>query len=549
MNSLIKFKNQIELLGFKVEIPPPEIEADLAIPCFKLNKNEIVQKIKDLREPLISDIEIVGDYINIVVNKNLLAQNLFQEVEKEKDGYGQAEVSANQKIIIEFSDPNIAKPLNVGHFRSTMIGQALVNLYRWQKYEVISINHLGDWGTQFGKLLVAHQKWNSDEPDLFKLYVRFHAESENNHQLEEEARQAFKKLENGDSELLALWQKITEESVVEFDKIYNELKVKFDHIIGESFYKDLAKEAISEALQKKVAEKSEGAVIISETKTGLPTFVIQKSDESSIYASRDLAAAKDRLERWQPEKIIYAVGSEQNLYFKQIFKTLGLLGYDPQKFVHVSLGLVILSEGKMSTRQGKVVLLEDLLKEALEKTKGDKVIAYGALIYNALSSSPEKTIIFDWQKMLSLNGASAPYIQYGYVRAKSILEKIPNQVILNSDRGRDEESLKSSSPSLRESDSERSNLNRLTNTDQNLIKLLALFPEICQQAQQLNAPHLLAAYLNNLVQEFNRFYATERVLEEKEESVKNFRLRLISAFIQVVKNGLGLLNINVPEKM
>lgn len=512
-----------EKTGLRTELPPPEIEADLAIPCFDRKPQTVAEKLRNLT-PLIKEIKIAGRYVNVILDSRRLAETVLPQIAREKENYGRGRAGADKTVIIEYSQPNIAKPLNVGHFRSTIIGQVLVNLYRWQGYRVIAINHLGDWGTQFGRLLVACHKWGAEEKDLFKLYVRFHAEEEKNPALADEARAMFHRLEQDDPKLLALWQKVVAESMKHFNAMYEELNISFDHITGESFYRTLAPAMAQEALDKGVAEKSGGAVIVPESKTGLSTFVIQKSDQSSIYAGRDLAAAKYRLQKWNPEKIIYIVGSEHNLYFKQIFKTLDLLGYDKNKFVHVSLGLVVLPEGKMSTRKGQVVFLEDLMREALEKTNGNKAIGYGALIYHALASNPEKTVVFQWDKLLSLTGASGPYLQYGYVRAHSILAKAPAPPVTVPD------------------------FSDLTNNDTKMVKLLARFPDVCAQAQQLNNPRLLVDYLNDLIREFNRFYETEPVLGAA-SSLRQSRLQIVAAVAQVIKNGLTLLTIKTPEKM
>ena len=511
--------------GLRTEIPPAVIEADLTIPCFAADPQKIAEKIRGL-DSLIAEVKIAGRYVNIIFDKERLAAGVLKQIEKEKNQYGSSKIGRLRKIIVEYSQPNVAKPLSVGHLRATLVGQVLKNLYDFQGYKTIGINHIGDWGTQFGKLLVAYDKWPKERRNLFHLYVKFHEEAKKNPVLEDEARTAFGQLEKGNKNYREIWKKIVSDSLKEFNKIYKLLGVKFDHTTGESFYHKLVPAVIEEAVKKETAKPSEGAIIVPEETTGLPTFVIQKKDEATIYAGRDLAAARYRLKKFRPDKIIYVTGSEQELYFRQIFKALELLGQRREKFEHVSFGLVRLAEGRMATREGRVILLNDLIKEAIKRAKNETV-GLGAIIYNVLAVSREKTVVFDWQKMLNLRGNSAPYLLYVYARCRSILRKLKNPGAR----------IKSTNQNL-----------KLTDSETKLIKLSAGFPDICERAQKERAPHLVANYLNELAQEFNRFYEKEPVLKAPDD-VRNFRLRLVSAVAQIMKNGLGLLNIKTLEKL
>lgn len=517
----------LEKLGYKIEIPPANVDADLAIPAFKLDKEKAVQLIKSLNNPLVSEVTIFGNYINIKLNTENLAPLVIKDIFQQKEKYGINSDGQKKTVIIEYSSPNIAKPMHIGHLRNTLIGNALKNIYEANGYKVVSANYIGDWGTHIGKILLAYQKWPEiAKENLYELYVKIGPEIEKNPNLEKEAQELFRRLEEGDKKLVKIWKEFCEFSIKDFKKVYKILGISFDLWNGESFYQPFIKETLKEVLSKGIAaQEPDGPVVVEFGQEKLPSFLLQKSDGASLYSARDLALAKWRLEKYSPEKVIHVAGHEQELYFKQIFETLGLMGYPKEKFLHVSYGVVTLKGEKMSTRTGHVVLLEDLLKEAVKKANEDKIIGIGAVIYNTLVQSNEKDISFDWGKMLSLEGNSAPYIQYGYVRAMGILKKAgglpggePEKFVFV-----EEHEIK-------------------------LIKMLSFFGEIIKQAGRLNSPHIIANYLNNLVQEFNRFYNNAPVLEAP-GNIKYSRLALVEAFAQVVKNGLWLLGIQVPKKM
>ncbi len=524
----------LEKIVNKVEIPPPEVDADLAIPAFNLNKNKIVEDIKALNNPLFDndEIKIVGQYINIKFENKAVA-NLIHLLNIEgAERFFSNEDGNGQKIMIEYSAPNIAKPMHIGQARNNAIGHALVNIYKANGYKVITTNHFGDWGMSLAKIMLAYQKWGdvkefekNPTQHLLDLYIKITKESEKNPELENESRALFKKLEDGDQELRSLWQKFRDISVADFKRVYELLGIDFDIWNGESFYEPFINGVIQEALDKKVAtQETGGPVVVNLDQFKLPSYLLRKSDGASLYGARDLAVAIWRLKNYNPDKILYVVGHEQELYLKQIFKTLGLMGYPEAKFEHVSYGVVTLDNKKMSTRAGHIIFLEDGLKQAIEKSKNIKEVGIGAVVFNMLFQGREKDIAFDWDRILNIQGNSAPYIQYGYVRAKSILEKAVM--------------------------SEKPNLILISEKEIKLAKMILVYKEIVvRQAKQFNAPHIIATFLNSFVQEFNRFYANNPVISAESDLVKNSRLLLTKSVAQVIKNGLWLLGIQVPEKM
>ena len=522
----------LEKIVDKVEIPPSEVDADLAIPAFKLDKEKLLEEIKKLNNPLFKEIKIVGQYINIKLDIEGLGPKIFAQINTEGDKFGFNNNGEGKKIMIEYSSPNIAKPMHMGHARNNAIGHALVNIYIANGYKVTTTNHLGDWGMSLAKIMLAYQKWGEIEQfeknpihHLLDLYIRITKESEANPNLEDEARALFKKLENGDQELRSLWQKFRDVRVADFKRVYELLNIDFDIWNGESFYEPFINEIVQEALNKKVATRETGGpVVVNLDQYKLPSYLLCKSDGASLYGARDLAVGVWRLKNHNPDKILYVVGHEQELYLKQIFKTLGLMGYPEEKFEHISYGVVTLDGKKISTRSGNIIFLEDGLKEAIKKAKDNKEVGIGAVIFNILSQGKERDVSFDWDRALSVQGNSAPYIQYGYVRAKNILNKAPNftkpkEILLDAPHGT------------------------------KLVRMMATFPEVIKQAKRFNSPHLIATFLNNFVQEFNRFYAKDNVIFQMREDIKNSRLLLIKSVAQVIKNGLWLLGIQVPEKM
>lgn len=559
-----KIKRAIEKVLADLGIQAPEIKlehpADLAHGDFSTNVALTVKtdarKIKEeLEKNLpaeVEKIEIAGPgFINFYLSEKFFAEALKEILDKRED-FGRSEAGKGKKAIIEYSSPNIAKPFTVGHLRSTIIGDAVANLLTASGYEVIRDNHLGDWGTQFGKLIVAIKKWGnfdaikkSDNPikDLVALYVKFHDEAEKNATLEDEARAEFSKLESGDSEAKKIWQECINLSLAEFAKIYQRLGVSFNTQYGESFFIDKIAPVHDELIKKNLLTDSEGAkVVMFEEETKLPPLIIEKSDGSTIYATRDLAADLWRKKEYNPDLIINEVGSEQALYFQQIFKTEELLGwFKPDQRVHVMHGLYRFKEGKMSTRKGNVIWLEEVLDEAVKRASEfnaepavAEAVAIGAIKYNDLKRDSKQDIIFDWDEILNLKGNSGPYLQYTYARTKSILEK--------AGVSGEERTLICEFPSLTVS-KEGLLSSELTPVE----KLLYRFPEVVERAAREYAPHHLCTYLYELASAFSSYYADHQIVSDEPESL--YRVALTAAVGQVLKNGLTLLGIATPEKM
>jgi arginyl-tRNA synthetase len=531
---------------------PKEGFGDFAYPCFNLAKKErkdpkeIAEKIaKTFKLNFIKEARAIGPYVNFYVNWPVFAEGLLKSMNKK---YGSSDIGRGKTVIVEYSDPNIAKPMHVGHLRSTIIGQSLYNIYKFLGYKCISWNYIGDWGTQFGKVIVAYKKWGSKQKlkkdsikELFRLYVKFHEEVKNNSKLEDEAREWVKKLEGENKEALNLWKQFTELSRKELEKTYKILNIKFDLYTGESFFNKMAKKSIVEAVEKGVATRdSDGAIIVDLSNYNMPPYLIQKSDEATLYSTRDIALIKYRYEKYKFYKNIYVVGSEQKLHFQQLFKTCELLGVKGvENSVHVDYGLMSLPKGKLSTREGKVIFLEDLINEAIDlarkivnkknpklsKSKKDAVaetVGIGSIKFNDLSNDRINNIVFDWKKMLTIEGKSAPYIQYTYARAVSILRKAktkPTGKIL-----------------LREP------------LEESILKKIAQFPEIVERSAKEFKPHYIANYCFELAEMFNMFYQKFRVLDT-EKGLRNSRLKLVESVKTVLKTGLNLLGIDVLEEM
>lgn len=625
-NILAELKKKFDY-DFLFETPPKGIEADLSIPCFtpakdlKTSHLNLVRGVSDFinkrfsgAEGVVLKVSSEGGYANLIFKKERIAVKVLKEIEKLGDLYGASESGVGNFVMIDYSSPNIAKPMSVGHLRSTIIGNSLKNIYEFSGFSVISINHLGDWGTQFGKLLYALETYGDPRElkknpfqEFLNLYVKFHEEAEKNKELEEKARKIFKTLENGKSlTFLLKWLEICDLSVKEFDKIYRRLDVLFDLTLGESFYKKMAEEVVEFAVRKGVARKEpNGPTIIEFKNSEFPSLLLQKSDEASLYAGRDLAAAVFRndflskfkqlsknnlMEKGDKEnKIIYVVGNDQNLYFKQLFKILELLKIgDKKNFSHLGFGLVSLPDGKMSTRAGRVVFLDDLLDEAEKKAENlvkeknpdlseeeikiiKKAIGISAVLYADLSQYREKNIVFTWDKMLNMKGDSSPYLQYAYARTNSILEKVGEFSLRNSlgkvdfPNGLGKLGFPSENKPPHKEISADDSINHLQNQfsissilskdflcggkeEENLGFMLAKFPEAVNDARNLGRPDKVANYLNDLVKVFNRFYENAPVLSS-EGDTRNFRLTLVKSTGQVIKNGLWLLGIKIVDKM
>lgn len=476
-------------------------------------------------------------FINFWLSEETLANELKQII-KQGGKYGGSNTGKNKTIIIDYSAPNVAKPMNVGHLRSTLIGQSLADILRFSGYKVIGDNHLGDWGTQFGALIAAYKKWGKKSKldknpidYLVKLYIRFHKESKRNDGLIVLAREETKKLQQGDSESRKLWKLFVKESLIDFNRIYKRLGIKFDVILSESFYNSLLSRVVADAIRKNVAQFDDGAVKVLYKDDRLSPLVIQKSDESYLYSTTDLAAIKYRVKKWKPTKILYVVANEQTLHFEQIFEASERLGYEKkEKLAHVKFGMVLGETGKkMSTRRGQYIKLEELLDKAVSKAakinkKVSEVVGIGAIKYQTLSRERKSDIVFDWNQMLALHGNSGPYLQYTYARLKSVLRKAHG-----SPRKTDFLLLKEPE-------------------EKAVMRQLIYFPEIVERAAERYETNIIADYLFKLANTLNLFYERLPILKA-EKLIRENRLNLIITATIVLKNGLKLLGIETPEKM
>ena len=482
------------------------------------------------------------------MDKVKFSESIVNEILSEKDSYGSSKIGDGKRYLVEYSSPNIAKPFHVGHLFTTAIGNALYKMLKFEGYDTVRINHLGDWGTQFGKLISAYKRWGNEEAiekspitELLRIYVKFHDEAEKNPSLEDEGRMYFKKLEEGDNEAVELWKRFKDLSLKEFNNIYSILGVDFDSWAGESFYNDKMDIVVKELEEKNVLTDSNGAKVVMLDEYNMPPCIVVKSDGASIYATRDLAAAMYRKKHYNFDKCIYVVGKDQILHFKQVFKTLELAGHTWAKdCVHIPFGLVKFADRKLSTRKGNVVLLEELLKEAVAKTLETinvknpelkekemvaKKIGIGAVLFTYLKNSREKDIVFDWDEMLSFEGETGPYVQYSYARAKSILRKAEG---INGD----------------------ADFSKLTSKEEfELTKVLEGFNKAILLAIDRLEPSVVTRYTIEVAKAFNKFYNAHSVLNLEDTGLKVARLKLIEATAQVIKNSLNLIGINVVEEM
>ncbi len=545
-----------EIVNF-ISIPPDSKLGDYAFPCFKLGKNakEEAEKLKaKIKLPdFIAKVEVAGPYLNFFIKNKVLIEETLSHIYQEQKQFGSQNLGKGKKNVIDFSSPNIAKPFGIGHLRSTVIGNALSKVYRALGYEVIGVNHLGDWGTQFGKLIVAYNKWGSEEElkkdpikYLLELYVKFHQEAEKDKTLEDEARAEFKKLEDGNKEALVLWKTFKDLSLVEFKKIYKLLGVEFEAYSGEAFYNDQLDSTINLIKKKGITEMSEGALIVNLEKYNMPPAILRKSDGATLYLTRDIAAALYRKKVYKFSSMLYEVGAEQKLHFQQLFKVLELLDYSWAKdCAHIEHGLYLGSDGKkLSTRKGKTVFITDILDEAIASVKkiiqeknptlkNKEIVAQhvgvGAIIFGDLYNDRTRDIIFDIDKFTSFDGETAPYLQYTHARACSILRKAVKEHQLGV------------SPHV--------NFGLFQQAEEiAVVKKLNQFPEVLEKVAQDNKPHHLAHYLIALAQAFNEFYHQCPVLSEDKNQTKA-RLLLVDSVRQVLENGLNLLGIKAPQEM
>ena len=534
-----------------IEIPPNSEMGDYAFPCFSLSEKlkdspeqiaiELREKIGNEPQTDFEDIQTKGPYLNFFLNRKSFARQTVWYVITWKKDFGKAESGKGKKVIVEFSSPNIAKPFGIGHLRSTIIGNSLANIFEFQGFKVIKINYLGDWGTQFGKLIFGYKKFGSEKKlgknpikHLLEIYVKA-----NKKKYEKNAREEFKKLEEGDKKSLMLWRLFRNFSLEDFKKIYKRFGIKFDVYTGESSYNKKARQIIEELKNKGIVKKSKGAFVVDLTKYGLQTAMVEKTDGTTLYATRDLAAAIDRYKEYNFEKMIYEVGQEQQLHFMQFFKILELMGYKWAKnCVHVSHGFYLDKSGKkFATRKGKTILMNDILTETISLAKKEIIkrnkkiskkdleekmlkIAIAAIFYGDLKNNRTNNIPFDIKKFISFEGDTGPYIQYSYARAGSILKKAPEQ--------------------------KKFEVRELEEKEIELVKKLSQFPEAVLNAGKNLSPSIIANYSYQLAQIFNEFYHSCKVIGSEQEA---FRLALVQSFRQVLKNSLKLLGIETVEKM
>lgn len=535
-------------------LPPTSEMGDYALPCFRFAKvfrkspALIAEELKGKISPdeVISEISAVNGYLNFKVNKNRLAEEVIGKILGEKDAYGSSDEGKGKTICIDYSSINIAKPFHIGHLSTTVLGAALYRILNFRGYRSVGINHLGDYGTQFGKLISAYKRWGDKETvekggirALNELYVRFHREAETHPEYEDEAREYFRKIEHKDPECLELFHWFKDLTLKDVQKIYDLLDVRFDSYAGESFYSDKMQPVVDELREKGLLIESQGAQVVDLEAYGMPPCIILKSDGSSLYATRDMAAAIYRKKTYDFYKCLYVVAYQQNLHFKQIFKVLELMGKEWAKdLVHVAYGMVSLEEGTMSTRKGNVVFLEDVINRCIEKAytiideknpalENKEAVAekvgVGAVIFGALYNSKIKDIVFSYDKVLNFDGETSVYVQYTCARANSVLEK-----------GGIPDSYEIVGPNAVEFE---------------LIKALSAFPDTVKDAADKYEPSYIARYAVDVSQKFNKFYFDCKILSAEDEPTKKFRLALTAATLQTLKNAFALLGIGIPEKM
>ena len=543
-----------------IEKPKGANNGDYAFPCFRLAKelhkappmiaNDIKENIQ-VDESKITKIEVAGGYLNFFINKEILVKEVLNEMAT-SDEYGKSEVGNGKNVIVDYSSPNIAKPFHIGHLRSTVIGAALYKIYKYLGYNVTGINHLGDYGTQFGKLIEGYKLWGNEYnieenpiDELTKIYIRINQACKEDEQVLENCRNNFKKLEDGDKYCVEIWQKFKELSLKEFQKVYDLLGSQFDSWNGEAFYSDKMAEIIDILEKSGKLVESEGAKIIDLEDKGINTpCIIEKTNGSSTYATRDLAAIMYRARTYDFDKALYLTSYEQALHFKQVFEVAKLLGID-EKYTngleHVAFGMVLLPTGKMSTREGTSVKLSELLSESISRAKAiieeknpdlenkDEVarkVGVGAVIFNDLANSRIKDEIFDWDTILNFQGETGPYIQYTYVRTKSVIEKaggVPEISAVNTELLQDEYSIR-------------------------LAKLIYGFEDVLVQVTDKNEPSILSRYLIDVAKAYSNFYNENKIIND-DKALQDARVYLTYSVGRILKTGAALLGIEMPDKM
>lgn len=554
----LSLEDAIELL----EIPQDSKMGDYAFPCFRLAKvmrkapqmiaADITESIKG--ESLFSDVQQVNAYVNMFLSKEGYIKSTLEEA-IDGENFGKSSMGEGKTVIVEYSSPNIAKPFHIGHIRSTVIGNSIYLIYDALGYKVRRLNHVGDYGTQFGKMIVAYRHWGNEQDvkdapitTLLNYYTKFHVEAEKHPELDDEARKAFVDLEKGEEGELKLWKWFSEESMKEFNRVYKMLNIEFDEVDGESFYSDKMQRFIEELKEKGLLEVSRGAQIVDLEKYGMPPALITKSYGSTLYCTRDIATAVYRKETYDFYKNIYVVATQQNLYFQQWMKVVELLGYDWVKdCIHVPFGMVSLEEGTMSTRSGRVVFLEDVLNKAVEKTREiiseknpaadadfidevAKQVGIGAVIFQELSNNKIKDYVFKWDKVLNFDGETGPYVQYTHARGASVLRKAGDAIVSKAEK----------------LDIDFKYLN--SDSAYELVKLIYAFPGVVVEAGEKFEPSIITRHVVNMAQGFNRFYHDEHILTDNDDE-KTAKIALTIAAKNAIKRGLALLGMQAPERM
>ncbi|RKN85101.1 arginine--tRNA ligase [Paenibacillus ginsengarvi] len=551
---------EASVIAAMIEVPPNPDMGDLSLPCFKLSRTmrkapqQIAEELagKLPPHPAFSRATAAAGYLNVFYDKRAFAESVLSEVLQAGDRYGSGTIGAGKTIVIDFSSPNIAKPFHVGHLRSTVIGNALYRIHKFLGFDCVGINHLGDWGTQFGKLITAYKLWGDEREvreggieELMRLYVLFHDEAEKKPELEDEARSWFVKLERGDEEALALWRWFKEISYEEFNRIYGLLGVTFDSDAGESFYNDKMGPVVEELKEKGLLEEDQGAYLVRLDEFNMAPALILKKDGATLYHTRDIAAALYRNRTYAFDKAIYVTDYAQNLHFQQWFKVIDLMGYEwADRLVHVAFGRVNLEGVKFSTRKGNVVLLEELLRQAIEKTRDiienknpsldnkeevARQVGVGAIIFNDLSNNRIKDVSFSWKDVLNFEGESGPYVQYTYARARSVLRKAGLADEQAAAAGFDAALLENAEA-------------------QQVLKELQSFPDKVRQAMDKLEPSIIGRHLIDIAQSFNRFYHECPILVD-DAGLKTARLALVASVCSVLRTGLDLIGLQAPERI
>ncbi|MDQ6595506.1 arginine--tRNA ligase [Bacillus salipaludis] len=550
----LKGEISVQDLEQLIEKPKNQEHGDLAFPCFTLAKvkrkspNQIAQELSStIQSPLFEKIEVIGAYLNIFLNKQQVSEQVIKEIGTLESRYGMQAIGNGGKVPIDMSSPNIAKPFSMGHLRSTVIGNSLALILEKCDYKPVKINHLGDWGTQFGKLITAYKLWGEAEKvkqnpikELLTLYIRFHDEAEKDPSLVDQGRSWFKKLEDGDKEAHELWQWFRDESLKEFSRIYDLMNVAFDSFNGEAFYNDKMDRVVKLLEEQQLLVESDQAQVVELTEEELPPCLIKKSDGATLYATRDLAAALYRHETYHFDKSLYVVGNEQSLHFKQLKAVLGKLGYDWAKnMVHIPFGMMLKDGKKMSTRKGKVVLLEEVLDESISMARHNieeknpnlenkdivaKQVGVGAVIFHDLKNFRMNDIEFSLEEMLRFEGETGPYVQYTHARACSILRK-----------------------GNWSADWQPSRIDYSWEKEWKVITMLMEFPNAIKRAFNQYDPSQVAKYVVDLAQAFNKYYGEVKILEDNNE--KQARLALVYSVTVVLKEGLRLLGVEAPDEM